>query len=110
MRDLLILLVHLVVTLARLAGPGGRRSVVAESVLVRHDRVGLRRGRRRAPNLRAADRLIIGLAFVALAVPATAQVAGRLAGTVVDRTAASVPNATVSLYLMDGEKPVLDAS
>ena len=31
MRDLLILLVHLIATLARLLGPGGLRSVVAES-------------------------------------------------------------------------------
>jgi hypothetical protein len=36
MRDLVVLFVHLIVTLARLAGPGGVRSVVAESVLVKH--------------------------------------------------------------------------
>ena len=35
MRDLLILLVHLIATLARLMGPGGLRSVVAESLLVK---------------------------------------------------------------------------
>src|ERR1700681_3397078 len=34
MRDFLILFVHLIVTMARLARPGGLRSVVAESVLV----------------------------------------------------------------------------
>jgi hypothetical protein len=34
-RDLAILLIHLLATLARLAGPGGARSVVAESVLVK---------------------------------------------------------------------------
>ena len=34
MRDPIILLVHLIATLARLMGPGGLRSVVAESVLV----------------------------------------------------------------------------
>ncbi len=33
MRDLAVLLLRLVVTVARLAGPGGARSVVAESVL-----------------------------------------------------------------------------
>jgi hypothetical protein len=33
MRDVIVLLLHLVATLARLAGPGGARSVVAESVL-----------------------------------------------------------------------------
>ena len=61
MRDLLILFVHLIVTLARLAGPGGLRSVVAESALVRHQLLVLNRGRKRAPNLRAADRIIAGL-------------------------------------------------
>ena len=34
MRDLLILLVHLITTTARLMGPGGARSVIAESLLV----------------------------------------------------------------------------
>jgi len=60
-RDLLILFVHLVVTIARLARPGGVRSVVAESALVRHQLLVLNRGRKRAPNLRAADRIIAGL-------------------------------------------------
>ena len=32
MRDLVILFVHIIATLARLLGPGGIRSVVAESV------------------------------------------------------------------------------
>ena len=57
MRD--ILSVHLTFTLARLARPGGLRSVVAESVL--HQLLILNRGRKRAPNLRATDRIIAGL-------------------------------------------------
>src|ERR1035437_10502459 len=36
MRNLVILFVHVLATLARLWGPGGIRSVVAESVLVKH--------------------------------------------------------------------------
>ena len=36
MRDVVILFVHVIVTVFRLAGPGGLRSVVAESVLVKH--------------------------------------------------------------------------
>ena len=36
MRDFLILVVHMIVTLARLAKPGGVRSLIAESVLIRH--------------------------------------------------------------------------
>ena len=35
MRELVILFVHAIATLARLWGPGGIRSVVAESVLVK---------------------------------------------------------------------------
>src|SRR5258708_16285759 len=61
MRDFLILFVHLIVSLARLARPGGLRSVVAESALLRHPLLVLNRGRKRAPNLRAADRFIAGL-------------------------------------------------
>ena len=36
MRDLVVLFVHLVVTIARLTRPGGIRSVVAESILIKH--------------------------------------------------------------------------
>jgi transposase InsO family protein len=61
MRDFLILFVHLIVTVARLTGPGGLRSVVAESVLVRHQLLVLNRGRKRAPNLCTADRILAGL-------------------------------------------------
>jgi hypothetical protein len=35
-RDLAVLFLHLLATVARLAGPSGARSVVAESVLVKH--------------------------------------------------------------------------
>ncbi len=61
MRDFLILFVHVIVTVARLAGPGGLRSVVAESVLVRHQLLILNRGRKRASKLRTADRITAGL-------------------------------------------------
>jgi hypothetical protein len=61
MRDLVVLFVHLIVTVVRLARPGGLRSGVAESVLVKHQLRILNRGRERAPNLRAADRIIAGL-------------------------------------------------
>ena len=60
MRDLVILFLHLVVTLARVARPGGLRSVVAESILVKHQLLILNRGRKRAPNLRRLDRIILG--------------------------------------------------
>jgi hypothetical protein len=35
MRDLAVLFLHLLATVARLAGPGGARAVVAESVLIK---------------------------------------------------------------------------
>jgi hypothetical protein len=41
-RDLAVLFLHLLATVARLAGPGGARSVVAESVLVKHQLTGSR--------------------------------------------------------------------
>jgi hypothetical protein len=52
------LLLHLIVTVIRLARPGGLRSIVAESVLVKHQLLILIRGRTRAPNLSAAERFI----------------------------------------------------
>ena len=61
MRDALILLVHLIVTIVRLMQPGGVRSVVAESVLLRHQLLILKRARLRAPDLRPGDRIVAGL-------------------------------------------------
>jgi transposase InsO family protein len=61
MRDLVILFIHLIATFARLLGPGGMRSVVAESVLVKQQLLILNRSRQRSPNLRASDRLVAGL-------------------------------------------------
>ena len=64
MRDLAVLLLHLLATVARLAGPGGARAVVAESVLVKHQLLVLNRSRKRSPNLRPADRVVAGLCAV----------------------------------------------
>ena len=60
MRDLIVLIVHLITTVFRLVQPGGMRAVVAESVLTKHQLLILNRPRRRAPNLRILDRLIAG--------------------------------------------------
>ena len=51
---------HLLLTLARLAGPGGVRAVAAESLAVKHQLLIMRRSRRRGPNLTGWDRLILG--------------------------------------------------
>src|ERR1700674_1620752 len=61
MRDLAVLFRHLLATVARLAGPGGARSVVAESVLVKQQLVILNRSRKRSPNLRLSDRMVAGV-------------------------------------------------
>src|SRR5690242_4549587 len=60
MRDLFILVVHVVTPVLRLTRPGGVRAVVAESVLARHQLLILNRPRRRSPNLQIWDRLIAG--------------------------------------------------
>ena len=59
--DLATLLLHLIVTLVRLSRRSGLRSVVAETLLVKHQLLILNRTRERAPNLRPLDRVIVGL-------------------------------------------------
>jgi putative transposase len=60
-RDLTVLFLHLLATIVRLAGPGGVRAVLAESVLVKQQLLILNRSRRRSPNLRLADRVVAGV-------------------------------------------------
>jgi hypothetical protein len=61
MRDLLLLAVQLVVTLAKLARPSGVRSVIAESLLLKQQLLISRRSCRRAPSLTTIDRFVLGL-------------------------------------------------
>jgi putative transposase len=61
MRDLVVLSIHLLATLVRLLGPGGVRSLLAESILLKHQLLIVNRSRQRSPNLRASDRLLAGL-------------------------------------------------
>ena len=60
-RDLAVLFLPLLTTAARLAGPGGAHSVVAESLLVKQQRLILNRSRKRSPRLRVSDRIIPGV-------------------------------------------------
>jgi transposase InsO family protein len=60
-RDLAVLLLHVLATVVRLAGPGGVRAVVAESVLVKQQLVILNHSRKRAPRLHLTDRVIAGV-------------------------------------------------
>ena len=57
MGKFIVLLVHSIATGVQLAKPGGLRSVIAESVLVRHQLLVLNA----AANLRPTDRIIGGL-------------------------------------------------
>src|SRR5215469_13514159 len=52
MHDILVVLIHSIVTVVRLIKPGGLGAVVAESALTRHQLLILNRHRKRAPNLR----------------------------------------------------------
>ena len=48
MKDVLLTLLHLAVMAARLCGPGGVRTVIAENLVLKQQLIVLRRGRRRA--------------------------------------------------------------
>lgn len=61
MRDLLLLAIHLVVTLAKCLRPGGVRRVAAESLLLKHQLLISNRSRHRAPNLTTLDRFVLGI-------------------------------------------------
>ncbi len=58
MKDLLILLLHLLITIAKLLGPGGAKAVVADSLLMKRQLLVIDRSRRRAPNLSALDQFL----------------------------------------------------
>jgi hypothetical protein len=64
MRNMVVLFIHFIAIfitiLARLLGPGGVRSLVAESLLLKHQLLIVNRSRRRAPNLSAWDRIFAG--------------------------------------------------
>jgi len=60
MKVLLLMLAHLLTTLAQLLGPGGAKAIVADSLLMKQQLLIINRSRRRAPNLTAIDRLLLG--------------------------------------------------
>jgi putative transposase len=61
MRNLIVLFIHFIATMARLLGPGDARSIVAESLLLKHQLLIANRSRQRSPNLRTSDRFLAGL-------------------------------------------------
>lgn len=60
MKEVVLIIVYVAVTAAKLLGPGGLRAVVAENVLLKQQLVVLRRPRRRAPPLTVIDRFLFG--------------------------------------------------
>ena len=60
MKDLLLALLKLAVTVAKLCRRGGVRAVIAENLLLKQQLIVRRRARKRAPNLRAGDRVLCG--------------------------------------------------
>ena len=56
MKDLLILLAHLLTTVAKLLGPGGAKAIVADNLLMKQQLLIMNRARQRAPNLTAVVR------------------------------------------------------
>jgi putative transposase len=69
MKNLLVLLAHLLTTLARLLGPGGAKAIVADGLLMKQQPLIINRSRRRAPNLTAIDRVLLGFWSVFLSCP-----------------------------------------
>ncbi len=61
MKNLLLLLAHLLTAVARHLGPGGANAVIAENLLLKQQLLVISRARRRAPNLTALDRFLLGL-------------------------------------------------
>ena len=60
MKVLLLMFAHLLTTVAKLLGAGGAKAIVADSLLMKQQLLIINRSRRRAPNLTAIDRLLLG--------------------------------------------------
>ncbi len=61
MKDLIVLLMHLLTTLAKLLGTGGVQAIVADNLLMKQQLLVINRSRQRAPNLSMLDRFLLGL-------------------------------------------------
>jgi len=60
MRHLVVLFIHLIAILTQLLQPGGVRSLVAESLLLKHQLLIVNRSRQRSPTLSSWDRMLAG--------------------------------------------------
>src|SRR5260370_23079673 len=75
MRHLVVLFIHFIAVLARLLGPGGVRSLIAESLLLKHQILILNRSRKPSPHLHLSDRILAGLLSGFLRPPLAARLA-----------------------------------
>lgn len=60
MKTLALLVIHVLTTLAQRAGPGGAKAIIAESVLLKHQQLIVRRSARKTPKLTTSDRFLCG--------------------------------------------------
>ncbi|MFT4584835.1 MAG: hypothetical protein ACI915_003507 [Gammaproteobacteria bacterium] len=58
--QLLLLIAHLLAAIAKRLGPGGAKTVIAESLIMKPQLLVVSRSRRRVPNLSAVDRFLLG--------------------------------------------------
>jgi len=56
MKDIVTLFIHLLATAAKVLGPGGAKSIIAENLLLKQQLLVVTRSHRRAPNLPGLDR------------------------------------------------------
>ena len=60
MKDVLLLLIHLLTATAKLLDPGGVKGIIAESLLLKQQLIVVCRPRQRAPNLSPFERFLFG--------------------------------------------------
>ena len=60
MKTLALLVIHLLTMLAKRLGPGGAKAIIAESVLIKHQQLIVRRSIRKTPRLTTSDRFLCG--------------------------------------------------
>ena len=60
MKNVSLILIHLLVVVAKLLGPGGIKGIIAENLLLKQQLLVVCRPRQRAPNLLPADRFLFG--------------------------------------------------
>ena len=60
MKTLALLVIHVLTTLAKRAGPGGAKAIIAESVLLKHQQLIARRSVGKTPRLTTLDRFLCG--------------------------------------------------